>query len=129
MVGIVRGVSLLFGLLLLVGCIPFAILAAGAPQGQAPASPPSIILSMLGCGALLASGFLYAPFFESRMRTSLAHRTVASLLLAVPVGLGALLLFSSSHPEFRTPALIVAGLSCLVFACLVWAGQQLRAPS
>jgi len=129
MVGIVRGVSLLFGLLLLIGCIPFAILAAGAPQGEASASPPSIILSMLGCGALLASGFLYAPWFESRMRSSMVHRTVAGLLLAVPVGLGATLLFSSSHPEFRAPALFVAALSCIVFACLVWPRVQLRARS
>ena len=123
---IVGAVSALFGLLLMMGGMMLGLLAAGAPQGEPFTPPLEVFLAVAAAGTLLASGFLYAPLYLARMADSRRHRIVASILLALPIGLGAALLMQRQHPEMRWPALALLVLGSLVLGCLVRPWRRVR---
>lgn len=126
MIEIVGAVSALFGLLLMMGGMMLGLLAAGAPQGEPFTPPLEVFLAVAAAGTLLASGFLYAPLYLGRMADSRTHRMIASVLLAPPVGLGAVLLMQRQHPEMHWPALVLCALGSLVLVCLVRPWRRLR---
>lgn len=114
----IRIVSFLFGCFIIVASIPIAFIGGAMPQETIPAVSPLLTVPLAAC--VLASGFLSFALFGGRAVNSLRQRVITTLLLMLPLALGASQLLSTIHPEMRGIGLFLFVPASAALVCSLW---------
>jgi len=118
---LLRLASLIAGVLVLIA--PAVLIRVGGmPPDTARAG------AALACVVLASSGFILVGMAGQRLRRSAWLRTLAAVLLGVPVLASAALLWRGSSPAVLWLAGAVIGLSALLYLTLVYRLGRLKLP-
>ena len=118
---LLRLASLIAGVLVLIATAVL-IRVGGMPPDTARAG------AALACVVLASSGFILVGMAGQRLRRSAWLRTLAAVLLGVPVLASAALLWRGSSPAVLWLAGAVIGLSALLYLTLVYRLGRLKLP-
>ena len=116
-----RLLSLMTGALVLVA--PAILIRAGGMPPDAGKAAASLV-----CVVLASTGFLLIGMAGPRLRRSAWLRTLAALLLAIPAGASAALLWRGAAPAMLWQAGAMLGFTALLYLTMVYRVLRIRRP-